>query len=402
MINVIEGGVTAPLGCRAAGVAAGVKPGSTKRDCALVVSDKPASVAGMFTTNRFRAAPVLWNIEVCRRGTARAVFINSGNANACTGERGMADVRQTAERAAAELDVAAEDICVCSTGVIGAPLPMERIRDGVKLCAEQLSGTGSAEAAEAIMTTDTEPKEAALAVNVDGVDMRLGAIAKGAGMIAPHMATMICVITTDAEIAPGDLQPALKNAVETSFNQICVDNDMSTSDTVLCLANGRCGGGRLTPGTQAFEAFEEAVSKICTTMAHWLVRDGEGATKFVTIEVSGAPSDEDARKIARAIATSQLCKTAFFGEDPNWGRIACAAGYAGVPFEPAEFALWIDDIQLVEAGCATAYDESDAAARMRKPSLTVRVEAGKGTGKAFFCTSDLSHDYVSINADYRT
>ncbi|HEO72158.1 MAG TPA: bifunctional glutamate N-acetyltransferase/amino-acid acetyltransferase ArgJ [Candidatus Hydrogenedentes bacterium] len=402
-MNWIDGGVTAPRGFRASGVSAGIKPRSTKRDCALVVSDAPASVAGTFTTNIFKSPPVEWSERVCRQhGHAQAVFINSGNANACTGDPGRADCRTTAEWIAAGLGIATENVCLASTGVIGVPLPMERIEAGVRGCVTALSEDGSHDAAQAIMTTDTVPKEAAIEVELGGLTVRLGAIAKGAGMIAPNMATMICIITTDAAMAPAPLADALKRAVTVSFNRICVDNDMSTSDTVLCLANGRAGGAPVEGDAGERRRFEKALTTLCQHMAQWLVRDGEGVTKFVTIHVEGAPSDEDAKTVARAVAASQLCKTAFFGQDPNWGRFACAAGYAGVAFEPEHFDLWLDDVQLVEAGQVAVYEESDAAACMQRPEFCLRLRIGDGPGRAVYWTSDLSHGYVSINADYRT
>lgn len=398
----IESGVTAPRGFRAAGVHAGIKPGSKKKDCALIVSDTPATVAGAFTTNVMKAPPVLWSEEVCRRGAARAVFINSGNANACTGERGKADAEATAKLVAGGLRISPTEVCVCSTGVIGVFLPMDRIQHGVALSLEALSHEGSVDAARAIMTTDTVPKEYAVEVHLSTGVVRIGAIAKGSGMISPNMATMICIITTDAAIEAEDLDTLLLDAVESSFNCICVDNDMSTSDTVLCLANGESGVAPLEAGTEDFETFGAALRDVCQKMAKMLVKDGEGATKFVEIRVDGAETDDDAKTIARAIAQSDLCKTAFFGEDPNWGRIACAAGYAGVNYDPSELSLWLDHVQLVANGMAADYQEADAAAVMKKPEFEIRVTVGAGSGSAVFWTCDLSHNYVSINADYRS
>ncbi|MBI5091034.1 MAG: bifunctional glutamate N-acetyltransferase/amino-acid acetyltransferase ArgJ [Candidatus Hydrogenedentes bacterium] len=398
----IDGGVTAPKGFRASGVAAGVKPGSTKNDCALVASDFPATVAGVFTKNVMKAPPIVWDAEVCKKGTARAVFTNSGNANACTGERGYADAKATAERVAHGLRIDTDEVCVCSTGVIGVPLPMDRINKGVDGCLGALSSTGSDDAARAIMTTDTVPKALAIEIPLDEGSIRLGAIAKGSGMIAPNMATMICIITTDAAIKAGPLKSLLHEAVNTSFNQICVDNDMSTSDIVVCLANGCSGAAHLTPGTDNYARFAEAFKALCVEMAQWLVRDGEGATKFVEIAVEGAHNDDDAKTIARTIAQSQLCKTAFFGQDPNWGRFACAAGYSGVTFEPDAVSIWLNDIQLMQDGAAAPYKEADAAAAMKEREFRIRVSVGRGSGSAVFWTSDLSHDYVSINADYRS
>lgn len=399
----IDGGLCAPKGFRASGVTAHIKNlASTKKDCALVVSDAAAVAAGAFTTNRVKAAPVLWDQEVCARGQARAVFANSGNANACTGETGMRDARATAERVAAGLKIAAEEVCILSTGVIGAPLPMDRILTGVEACLAALSPGGSGDAARAIMTTDTVPKEISLEVMLSGGPVRLGAIAKGAGMISPNMATMLCIITTDAVIDREILEPLLKKCVENSFNHIAVDNDMSTNDTVLCLANGCCGGPKLMPDTADYALFAEALEEICVHIAKALVRDGEGATKFVEIQVEGADDDGDAKKIAQSIAWSQLCKTAFFGQDPNWGRFACAAGYSGAALDPAHLTIWVGRVMVVRNGLPVAYEEADAAAEMAKRDILIRVSLGNGPGRCVYWTSDLSHDYVTINADYRT
>ena len=401
-MKLVEGGVTAPRGYKAAGAAAGVKTSSTKKDCALIVSDVPATAAGVFTTNRVKAAPVLWCQRVCSRGTARAVFINSGNANACTGARGERDAAATAAHVAKMIGASPDEILVCSTGVIGAPLPMERITIGVELCAAALSESGSHDAALAIMTTDRVPKESACEISLNGGPVRLGAIAKGAGMISPHMATMICVLTTDAAVEAAPLADALRRAVDRSFNCVCVDNDMSTNDTVLCLANGRAGAAALQPGSADFAAFERALTALCTGLAKALVKDGEGATKLVEIVVSGAGSDKDAAKAARAIAQSQLCKTAFFGQDPNWGRLACAVGYSGADFDPNCLSIRLDDVEVMTEGRAGVYDETDAAAVMKQASFRVSVKMGGGPGSARFWTSDLSDEYVRINADYRS
>jgi glutamate N-acetyltransferase / amino-acid N-acetyltransferase len=401
-MNQIKGGVTAPKGFRAAGEAAGIKPGSTKRDCALIVSDAPATVAGTFTANVVKAAPVHWCRNICAVGSARAIFANSGNANACTGKQGDDDVSATAKAVGKALGLPYKEICVCSTGVIGVPMPMDRLTQGVTACAQSLAQDGGAAAAEAIMTTDTVPKEISVEVPMIKGTARIGAIAKGSGMIAPGMATMLCFITTDVAIAAQPLQRLLRQAVDRSFNRMCVDNDMSTNDTVLVLANGESGIPTLGPGSSAYAAFGSALASVCEEMAKTLVRDGEGATKFVEIQVSGADSNEDALAVARSVATSQLCKTAFFGQDPNWGRLACAAGYAGVEFDPNRLAIRLDDVQVFDGGMPTAYEEKDAAAAMRKPEFVVALDLGGGPGSAVFWTSDLSHDYVTINADYRT
>ena len=402
-MNPVDGGVAAPQDFRAAGVSARIKHlKSTKKDCALLVSDVPAAIAGVFTTNLVKAAPVLWTRDVCARGRARAVFANSGNANACTGAQGLEDARATAAHAAAALGGAPEEIAVLSTGVIGVPLPMDRILKGVDACIAALSPDGGADAAQAIMTTDTVPKSMAVEMNIGGRAVRIGAMAKGAGMISPKMATMLCVIGTDAPIASQPLLMALTDAVDQSFNRICVDNDMSTNDTVLCLANGLAGDEPIVPGSPDFTVFAEALEEICLALAQALVRDGEGATKFVAITVEGAASDADAERIARAVAASQLCKIAFFGQDPNWGRIACAAGYSGAAFDPARLCLWIGSVQVLDNGLPATYEEAAAAACMRERDIVIRIRVGDGPGRCRFWTSDLSHDYVRINADYRS
>lgn len=399
----IPGGVCAPLGFQAAAVNAKIKNlNTTKLDCALIVSDVSAAVAGCFTTNQVKAAPVQWTQGVCLRGSARAVFINSGNANACTGAQGIEDTQATAEAVALALDVPITEVAVMSTGVIGQFLPMERIKEGVARCVPALSPAGSGDAARAIMTTDTVPKEIAVEASLPGGTVRIGAICKGAGMICPNMATMLCTVTTDANIAAEALQPVLRRAVELSFNRVCIDNDMSTNDTVLCLANGMAGGPAIVPGSAAAAAFAEALTFVVQRMAHALVRDGEGVTKFVEIEVEGAATEADAKTIAKSIANSMLVKTAMHGQDPNWGRIACAAGYAGVAFEQRELCIWLDDVLVVDGGLPTDYAEADAAAVMRQPEFTIRVSVGTGTGTCVYWTSDLSKEYVAINADYRS
>jgi len=398
----IDGGVTAPYGYQAAGVSAVIKQGRTRKDCALIVSDSPASVAGVFTTNTVKAAPVHWCDDICKAGIARAIFVNSGNANACTGKQGMKDCRATAARVAKSIGVTETEVLVCSTGVIGVPLPMDRIADGVAGCLGSLAEDGNDYAARAIMTTDTVPKSRAVEVELSNGLVRIGAIGKGAGMLAPNMATMLVFITTDATIDPRTLKKLLKAAVAPSFNRICVDNDMSTNDTVLILANGDSNQHAIGPDTEDYVAFGEALTWLCVEMAKDLVRDGEGATKLVEIHVEGARNDEDARKAANAIAVSQLCKTAFHGQDPNWGRISCAAGYSGASFDPNDLSVWIGGVHVMKDGGAAMFDEADAVAVMKQSEFTVRVSLGAGAGRAVYWTSDLSKEYVTINADYRS
>ena len=402
-MRIIDGGICAPQGFQASGFNADIKgKGLDRKDCALVTSQVQASMAGTFTTNVLKAPPIQWTEGVCIRGEGRAIFINSGNANACTGSLGVDDAQRTAERIALALEIPVTEAAVLSTGVIGVPLPMDRILNGVDGCVKALSPAGHLDAAHAIMTTDTVPKEMAIEIPLGTGPVRLGAMAKGSGMIAPNMATMIAVLTTDARIAPDDLRALLKGSVDRSFNCMCVDNDMSTSDAAVCLANGLAMAEPLQPGTADFEAFGEALDQICVAMAQSVVRDGEGATKFIEIRVSGAADDEDAKTVARSIAHSQLCKTAFFGEDANWGRIACAAGYSGVKFYPEDLSIFLGDLPVVREGLPTLFDEAAAKAVMSRRDIVVTVNLGGGPGSAIFWTSDLSHAYVSINADYRT
>ena len=401
-MTLLEGGVCAPQGFKAAGVVAQIKNlRSTKKDCALIASDTVATCAGTFTTNKLKAPPASWTEGVCIRGTMQALFINSGNANACTGSRGMEDAKATAEKIAKGLGASIAEVGVLSTGVIGVPLPMDRIANGVDACIASLAPDGHLAAAEAIMTTDTIPKEYALEVALTPGTIRMGAIAKGSGMIAPNMATMISVITTDAAIDAALLHTTLKAVVNQTYNCICIDNDMSTSDAVIVMANG-VSGVCIEENTPDYETFKAALLEISTHMAHALVRDGEGATKFIEINVTGAQNDMDAKAIARSIAHSQLCKTAFFGQDPNWGRIACAAGYADADFDAGYLSVSIEGLEVVHEGLPTVYDEADAAALMQLDDIHVDVCVGTDAGKATFWTCDLSHDYVTINADYRT
>lgn len=399
----VDGGVCAPKGFRAAGVNAGIKHGQTKKsDCALILSDVEAAIAGVFTTNLLKAPPIKWTEGVCIRGKGRAIFINSGNANACTGQQGINDAQATAEKLALGLDVPITEVAVLSTGVIGVPLPMDRIATGVERAVTALSFEGHSAAAEAIMTTDTVSKEYALEVPLSTGVIRIGAMAKGSGMISPNMATMLAFVTTDAAIEGDLLRQALRDCTEDSFNAICVDNDMSTSDACIALANGAAELPPLEAGSADYDAFVAGLRVVCIKMAQWLVRDGEGATKFVEIRVAGTRSKADAQTIARAIAHSMLCKTAFFGQDANWGRIACAAGYAGVEFDPGRLSIAIDGLEVVYDGMPTDYAEADAAARMAQTEIGLDVRVGDGPAACTFWTSDLSYKYVEINADYRT
>ena len=390
-----------PEGFRAAGVACGLKHDG-RLDLALIASDRPCAAAGLFTTNRVKAAPVLYDQAILAAPDAsiRAVIANTGSANACTGEDGLARTHHTVERAAQALGCAPHEVLALSTGVIGLPLELAPVERGIDDLRAQLSPDGWPAAAEAIMTTDTRPKLAGL-VHPDGYT--IAGIAKGAGMIAPNMATMPAVIATDAAIVRALLQQALHRATDASFNRIIVDGDMSTNDSVIALANG-ASGVRVTDE----DALVEALRAVCVPLAQAIVRDGEGATKFVTVHVTGAPDEASARQVAQAIGTSALVKTAFYGADPNWGRIVCAAGYSGVEIQPDRMVLWLLDadqapaIQLVDRGVPTDYDEPAAIALMQEPEWGIRLDLGLGEAYSWIWTCDLSHDYVSINGHYRT
>ena len=401
-----DGSVTTPRGFGAAAVAAGIKQ-SGRPDLVLVAADRDCAAAGVFTRNRVPAAPVLLDREtLAANGAAlRGVLINSGNANACTGEPGLADAREMQRLAAAAVGARPEQFLVMSTGVIGVPLPMGRVRAGVAALAPRLAAGGGPAAAEAIMTTDTRPKRAAVEVDLPGGRVTIGGMAKGAGMIHPDMATMLGVLTTDAAIAPDVLDASLREAVAASLNAISIDGDTSTNDSVVLLANGAAGVAVADDESRA--RFTAALTDLCVHLAQLIVRDGEGATRFVTLVVSGAETAADARHAADTIATSPLVKTAFAGGDPNWGRIVMAAGRSGAALDPARLALWVEapgapPLQLVRGGTPTGYAEADAAAVFAQPEFTVRLDLGLGDGVATLWTTDLSHEYVSIKADNRT
>jgi glutamate N-acetyltransferase/amino-acid N-acetyltransferase len=407
VIRLNDASITLVPGFRAAGVACGLKPDQAL-DLALVSANLPCSGAALFTTNRVRAAPVLYDQSLMDAGgPIQAVVINSGYANACTGQQGLKDTRRTAEWVAQALGCPADRVFVMSTGVIGQPLPMEKIAAGVRQAALGLSDQAGHAAARAIMTTDTRPKEAAARVLVGDTQVTIAGMCKGAGMIHPGMATMLALMLTDASIAPSLLKTALNHVVERTFNMITVDGDMSTNDTVLALANGQAGNRRLADAESSeYQAFEDGLLAVATELAQGLVRDGEGATKFVTIHVSGAETWAAARQVAKTIATSNLVKTAIYGQDANWGRVICAAGYSGVDIEPDQMRLLmsgdVDALELVRAGAPFEIDEHRASAILAGDEVTFALDLGMGQAEATVWTCDLSHRYVDINAHYRT
>ncbi len=387
-------------GFMAAGICAGIKKKNAK-DLGLIVADVPATAAGVFTRNKIKAAPVLLDMERLGAGTCRAVIVNSGNANCCTGEQGMADARQMGKVAADRLGVAQDLVLVSSTGVIGQYLPVEKVEAAIPALFEALSADGFSDFAEAIMTTDTRPKTLARTVKIDEKYFSLNCVAKGAGMIRPDMATMLCYVCTDVAADAQALKALLVDAVDLSFNRITIDGDTSTNDTVLLLASG--ASGLSLSDAQVKAAFKEALDAMLVEMAKMVVKDGEGVTKLVEIRVSGAASDVDAKKMADAVAHSPLVKTAFFGEDANWGRIIGALGRAGAELNSDTIDIFFDDVCLVKNSQWQGADAEAAATKvLKKPEFVVAVDAHLGSGAYCCWTSDFSIDYVKINADYRS
>jgi len=402
VLNEIPGGVTAPKGFRASGIHCGVK--KAKKDLALILSETPASAATLLTTNKVQAAPVvLVREQMARSGVFRAIVVNSGNANACTGDRGMEDARAMVAATAAALKCAPGEVLVSSTGVIGQYLPIQAITSGIDTAAAALSPAGGHAAAEAIMTTDTFVKECAVEFDCGGARTVIGGMAKGSGMIMPNMATMLAFVTTDAAVAPGPLHVALVRATDRSFNRISVDGDTSTNDMVAVLANGASGSAPVTePKGPAYESFAAALEHVLTVLSKMIVRDGEGATKFIEINVTGAADDASAARAARAIANSSLVKTAMNGEDANWGRILAAVGYSGIEFDPAKTEIAFGDLPILRRNYLIEFSEAAAARVLHEKEITINVRLNGGEGSATFWTSDLSQEYVAINANYRT
>jgi glutamate N-acetyltransferase/amino-acid N-acetyltransferase len=394
--------LTVPKGFRASAVKAGIKP-SGNLDLALLAADGPCAAAGTFTTNRIAAAPVQWDRKILPSGTIRAIVINAGNANAATGAEGLANTQATAEAVAKGLGCGPESVLVASTGVIGHQLPMDRVRAGVAKALADLSHAESSfrAASEAIMTTDTHPKVVSARKEIGGTDVRLLGICKGAAMIGPRMATMLAFLLTDAAVAPEDLKTILASAVDDSFHCISVEGHASTNDTVLLLANGAAGGATLKGAD--LDAFATMVRSACIDLAKMIPGDGEGATHRITIDVEGARDRDEALLIARAVADSPLVKTAIHGADPNWGRIVSAAGYSGVIFEEADLSLWLNGTPLYKAGAPQPFDAAAVSADLKRNRETaVRLALNHGPASVRFWTSDLTAEYVRLNADYTT
>lgn len=397
--EVLEaGGVTAPQGYVAAGIHCGLK--RKREDLAIILSDRPASCAGTFTRNLVKGAPVVWSAKVVERGLAQAIVVNSGNANTCNGPQGAADAERMAELVAGVCGVKVDTVVVGSTGVIGMPLDMGKVENGIQLAATALSPEGGTAAAKAIMTTDTHPKEVAVEVRLAGGRVRIGGMAKGSGMIHPNMATMMGFITTDAVLDAGACAEVLRRVVDKSFNMVSVDGDTSTNDMVILLANG--ASGVHMQGAQDIAAFEAGLEFICVELAKMVARDGEGASKLIEIRVLGARSYEDARQVARSISTSNLVKTAIYGEDANWGRVFCAAGYSGAQFRPDLVDIYLGDVQVAARGMALAFDEQAARSTLQEETVTITINLNEATESATAWTCDFTYDYVKINASYRS
>ena len=402
--RLAKGGVCSAKGFRAAGVAAEIKY-KGRNDVALIVADEPCAAAAMFTTNKVAAAPVVYDREAVKGGRIQAILANSGCANACTGEQGLKDARLSALVTAGELGIDPRYVLVASTGVIGRPLPMERLLAGMRLAKSALGRTAAhgLAAEQAVMTTDTRPKQACATTVVGGRRVTVGGMSKGSGMIEPNMATMLGFVTTDAAISPAMLRRALFRAVSRSFNKLVVDGDESTNDSVFLLASGKAGNAAIARPGADFDAFCEALDAVCVSLAKQMAADGEGATKFVTVTVRGAKSQKDADRAARAVAKSPLAKTSWFGKDPNWGRVLAAVGYSGAEAVDDLAEVFYDRTWAYRRGkVADAAQLAKLAKVMEKPSFEVVVDLHLGSFESSIYTCDFSLDYVHINADYTT
>ena len=405
MIKKISGNIIAPKGFKAGSVHCGLKRDKRNHDIGIIFSEQPCKTAALFTTNQIVAAPIKLSRDVVKNGKAHAIVVNSGNANACTGKKGEKDAETMALLTSRHLNIKPDEVLVASTGIIGHHLPMAKIKSGISNSAECLGNknTHAISIAKAIMTTDLVHKQIAVKTKIGGKEITIGAIAKGSGMISPDMATMFCFITTDAAISLNTLRSCIKRSTESSFNQITVDGHMSTSDMVAILANGMAQNRTITSSTKNDLAlFQKALDYVTQNMAKEIVKDGEGATKFVQIEVHEAKSTSDAKKIARTIAESPLVKTAINGEDPNWGRIVSAAGYAGVTLDESKLKLAINKVTIYRKGLPVTPAPKRLNSVMKKKEITIQLHLGMGNKGTTLWTCDLSKEYVSINADYHT
>ena len=403
-LRIVKGGVCSAKGFRAAGVAAEIKY-KGRNDVALIVADEPCAATAVFTTNKVAAAPVLYDREIVKGGKAQAILANSGCANACTGKLGLRDAEFSALATAGELGVSPKHVLVASTGVIGRPLPMDRLLAGMKAASKKLGATSAhgLAAEKAVMTTDTKPKQACATVRIGGKTVTVGGMSKGSGMIEPNMATMLGFITTDAAISAAMLKRALYLAINKSFNRLVVDGDESTNDSVFLLASGMAGNSAITRAGKDFDAFLEALEAVCISLARQMATDGEGATKFVTVTVKGARTEKDAERAARAVAKSPLAKTSWFGKDPNWGRILAAVGYSGADVVDMKTEVFYDKVWAFKCGkVADAAQLRKLEKVLKKDAFEVVVDLHLGKFASSIYTCDFSLDYVHINADYTT
>ena len=407
-MKIIDGGVTAAKGFKAASTAAEIKY-KGRTDMAMVFSEVPCVAAGTFTTNVVKAAPVRWDQDIVyNHQGARAVICNSGIANACTGEEGFVYCRETAKAASESLGIPEDSVLVASTGVIGMQLPIDRIANGVKAMAPKLEGSHEAglEAAKAIMTTDTEKKEAAVEIEIGGKTVTVGGMCKGSGMIHPNMCTMLGFITSDVDISKELLQEALSEDIKDTYNMVSVDGDTSTNDTVLLLANGQAGNPKITEKNADYEEFKKALNYVNTTLAKKIAGDGEGATALFEVKVIGAATKAEAVTLSKSVVTSSLTKAAIYGHDANWGRILCALGYSGVQFDPEKVDLYFESkagkIKIIENGVSTGYSEEEATKILSEDAVTAIADMKMGDASATAWGCDLTYDYVKINADYRS
>ncbi len=400
-VSECQGGVTAPQGFVAGGLYCGIR--KMKKDLGMIMSAHPAVVAGVFTLNRTQAAPILVDkIQLQRSKQCSAVVVNSGNANACTGERGLNDAWDMVRLTARALNLPEEHVMISSTGVIGQYLPMDKMAEGIRQLSGQLAVDGNSDAAQAIMTTDTFAKEAAVRFTLGSATVTIGGMAKGSGMIAPNMATMLGFVTTDIAISQRLLQKALSRANQRSFNRISVDGDMSTNDMVLVLANGQAKNESFGEHSEEFHLFSAALEYVLIKLAKMIARDGEGATKLIEIVVKGAMSEEEAAQAARSVANSNLVKTAIHGCDANWGRIMAAVGYSGVDFNPEETEIFFDELPVLKKNYEIVLDEEKAKAILSKDTVQIVIDLNRGSQQAKFWTCDLTKEYVHINASYRS
>ena len=407
-MEIITGGVTAAKGFLAAGVEAGIKY-QNRKDMAMVYSKTPCRAAGVFTTNVVKAAPVLWDKEVVEsEWEAQAIVVNSGIANACTGKLGYEYCRETAGAAADALEISPQSVLICSTGVIGMQLPMEKMTEGVRMLAKAIKPGEEAgtDAAKAIMTTDTRNKQVAVKVTIGGKEVTIGGMCKGSGMIHPNMCTMLAFVTTDVNISKKLLQEALSADVQDTFNMVSVDGDTSTNDTLLVLANGQAGNHEITEKGADYDTFVEALHYVNETLAKKIAGDGEGATALFEVKVIHADNKEDAKTLAKSVITSSLTKAALFGHDANWGRILCALGYSGAKFDPEAIELYLESsagkILIFKDGMAADYSEEEATRILSRSEVTALVDMKMGEAEATAWGCDLTYDYVKINADYRS